>query len=443
MGALAELRFFRCPTMREGLIASMKSVARYPIPIVVSQHVEGAAALRSTRTHLVSAFHVKLRHLGRLDERLAAHLDGVAVAGDCGAQLADAALESPGVGQVFVAAINAIERKQSPRLDRLIALVEAVPDAQSGLTSAFGWVSALSLQGTIKQLLSSHASLRQHIAIATCAMHRVDPAKALEAGIQDPDVALRARSLRAAGELVRRDLVSLCERALKDENTYCRFWAAWAAVVMGDRRGPLDVLKTIARFPGPLRDRALELALKVMELQDTHALLQTLAPDPNDKRVLIQGSGIAGDPHYVLWLIKQMDDPKVSRIAGESFSLITGVDLAHLDLDQKPPEDVELGPTDDPEDEDVTMDPDGGLPWPDRVKIQGWWDTNKHRFQPGVRYFMGESVNVKNCKRVLREGYQRQRIAAALYLSLLEPGTPLFPTSAPAWRQQRLLAKMT
>jgi uncharacterized protein (TIGR02270 family) len=87
------------------------------------------------------------------------------------------------------------------------------------------------------------------------------------------------------------------------------------------------------------------------------------------------------------------------------------------------------------------MDPDDNLPWPDPAKIQKWWDANKHRFQTSVRYFMGEPVNIDNCKRVLRDGYQRQRVAAALYLSLLQPGTPLFPTSAPAWRQQRLLSK--
>jgi hypothetical protein len=56
---------------------------------------------------------------------------------------------------------------------------------------------------------------------------------------------------------------------------------------------------------------------------------------------------------------------------------------------------------------------------------------------------MGEPLNRENCLRVLKEGFQRQRIAAALYLSLLNPGTPLFEWRAPAWRQQRLLATMT
>ncbi|MET0981012.1 MAG: hypothetical protein ABWY02_02860, partial [Telluria sp.] len=64
------------------------------------------------------------------------------------------------------------------------------------------------------------------------------------------------------------------------------------------------------------------------------------------------------------------------------------------------------------------------------------------RFQPGVRYFLGAPPSVAHCRQVLREGYQRQRIAAAEYLCLLAPGTPLFPTSAPTWRQQRWLRQM-
>jgi uncharacterized protein (TIGR02270 family) len=186
----------------------------------------------------------------------------------------------------------------------------------------------------------------------------------------------------------------------------------------------------------------MQLLLKIITVQDADRLLKALAALPANQRVLIQGTGIAGDPRYVPWLIKQMNDLKLTRLAGESFSFITGLDLAYLDLERKPPEGVEFGPTENPEDEDVAMDPDESLPWPDPEKIQIWWDANKHRFQIGVRYFMGVPVNIENCKRVLREGYQRQRRAAALYLSLLQPGTQLFPTSAPAWRQKRWLSKM-
>ena len=61
-----------------------ESVDAQPIPTVVRQHVEETAILRNTRSVLVRAPHVKLHHLRRLDDRLAAHLDGIAVAGDFG-----------------------------------------------------------------------------------------------------------------------------------------------------------------------------------------------------------------------------------------------------------------------------------------------------------------------------------------------------------------------
>jgi uncharacterized protein (TIGR02270 family) len=176
---------------------------------------------------------------------------------------------------------------------------------------------------------------------------------------------------------------------------------------------------------------------------ESHALLQSLASNAASIRRLIRGTGLAGDPTYVPWLIGFMTKDPLARLAGESFSLITGLDLAWLDLERKPPQDFESGPNDDPDDPNVEMDEDDGLPWPDQAKVQAWWDANSHRFQPGVRYFMGEPLNRENCLRVLKEGFQRQRIAAAYYLSLLNPGTPLFEWRAPAWRQQRLLAQMS
>jgi len=57
-----------------------------------------------------------------------------------------------------------------------------------------------------------------------------------------------------------------------------------------------------------------------------------------------------------------------------------------------------------------------------------------------VRHFMGEPPTTAHGLSVLRTGFQRQRAAAAEYLCLLNPGTPLFNVAAPARRQQRVLA---
>lgn len=421
----------------------MLSASARAIPTVVSQHAEEAAILRNIRSSLVTAPHVKLHQLRRLDDRLAAHLDGLAVAGEFGSRLSEAALETPGVGEVFAAAVRAIEDKDPRRLDKLFAVAEAVPNSRSGLISAFGWVSAQLLQGTIKELLSSGEPFRRSVGLAACAMHQVDPGGALDPAVADGDAQLRARALRSVGGCGRRALLRACLDALADEDEACRFWAAWSAVLLGERDGAIQTLQGFTVAPSAFRDRALQVLLKAIEPPHAHVLLKSLAQDAANKRLLIQGAGIAGEPHYVPWLISRMDDPGLTRLAGESFSFITGLDLAYLDLERKPPEGAESGPNADPGDEDVGMDPDESLPWPDPAKVRAWWEANNQRFQPGVRYFMGEPLSRERCVQVLKEGYQRQRIAAAHYLCLLEAGTPLFNTSAPAWRQQRWLGKLT
>jgi uncharacterized protein (TIGR02270 family) len=415
---------------------------RAPIPFVVQQHAEDVAVLRNTRTFLVSAPHVKLHQLRRLDDRLAAHLDGLAVAGDYGSKLAATALESPGRGEAFTATVRAIEDRDVLGLDKLLAIAEAVPSCLSVVASAFGWVSADSLRGITKSLLDSPSPLRRQVGLAACEMHQANPGAALATALGDEIPAPRARALRIVANLGLVDHLLACTAALVDEDPDCAHQAARAGVLLGNRGTSVSALHGIASVPGPWRRRALGLLLKLQSPADAHATLKALAQDPTCIRLLIQGIGTAGDPHYAPWLIQQMQDLKLSRLAGESFSYITGLDLAYLDLERKPPEGVDFGPNDDPNDDNVAMDEDDGLPWPDVEKISNWWQGNGQRFSPGTRYFMGEPPSTAHCLDVLKNGFQRQRMAAAIYLCLLKPGTPLFNCAAPAWRQQRLLAKM-
>jgi uncharacterized protein (TIGR02270 family) len=413
-----------------------------PIPVVVYQHNEGSAALRNTRGVLVRAPQVKLHHLRRLDDRLAAHLDGLAIAGEHGAEFALAALESPGRGEVFTATVRAIEERDADGLDKLLAIAEAVPDSRAGLISAFGWVSAPTLRGITKMLLESPNAFRRQVGLAACAMHQVDPGAVLVGALKDGDAGLRARALRVAGERGAVGLLPDCLNAMTDADPPCAFEAARAATLLGESVASVAALRTIAAAPGPWRTRALGLVLRLLTPASAQAELKALSQDPASVRLLIRAIGVAGDPHYVSWLIQQMHDLKLMRLAGESFSLITGLDLADLDLDRKPPENIELGPNDDPDDANVAMDEDDSLPWPDPEKIAAWWQVNGSRFASGTRYFMGEPPSPAHCLGVLKTGFQRQRIAAAEYLCLIKPGTPMFNTAAPAWRQQRLLAQM-
>lgn len=411
---------------------------------VLQQHADDAAALATNRRALSGAAYVKLPRLRRADQRLDANLDGLRIAGDDASRFCDAALESPSSGAVFTLAIRALEGKNKSRLDQLMALAQAVPQVLPGLLCALGWVDPTLLRGTVASLLHDPDDFRRMVGVAACSMHRVDPGIVSGEYLRDPEAIVRARAFRAAGELGLTEVVSSCVVAARgDDEPEIQFWAAWSAVLLGDRSIAVDVLTNRGLLPGAHRARSFRLAFQAMSTSAGHGILQGLARDPQQTRWLIQGSGIAGDPVYVPWLITRMGELNTARLAGEAFTLISGVDLGMDVLDRPAPENFESGPNDDPDDPNIDMDPDNGLSWPDVAKIDKWWAANGSRFASGTRYFMGAPITRGHCIEVLKNGYQRQRILAAHYLCLLEPGTPLFNTSAPAWRQQRLLAKMT
>lgn len=440
----------------------MEPFTRTHIPVVIAQHAEEASHLRHVRSVLLRSPHVQLHRLQRLDDRIAAHLDGIAVAGDFGLKLCLEALETPSAGAVFTLAVRALELKDAALLQRLFAIVAAEPAAERGLLSAFGWVPAQVLQGVIRDLLRSGDAAQRAAGLAACVMHRVDPGAALVAALAESDARLRARALRVVGEAGRVDLLPQVLAACTAEDEAQRFWAARSALLLGDRSAAaLAVLNGLAEGSSARSDAAAEWLLKVVEVDAARQHLRECSRLWSERakvagpvepagaaarRRLIRRCGVAGDAFFIPWLIGQMQDLLVSRLAGEAFTLITGADLARLDLERKPPEGASDGrfggPNEDPDDDNIALDEDESLPWPDPERVQGWWQANQARFPMGRRVFMGEAPSPTQSLNVLREGGQRQRIAAAQWLCLLAPGTKIFQTAAPAWRQQRWLAEM-
>lgn len=422
----------------------------FPIPVVLHQHAEESAILRNIRSVLVRAPHVELHRLRRLDERLFAHLDGLSVAGEFGTQLCTQALERPGAGEVFAATLRAIDERNAVALNRIVMLAQALPDARRGLLSALGWASAADLKGIIRTLLESVDPFRRTLAIATCRLHRADPGPALPAALRHDDTTLRAEALRTAGEIGRVDLLAQIQGAFGDADEHVAARAAIAACLLGDRADALVALHAAATGAGPLRDAATQCLLLASNFEHGRQFVATLArrdasgadPDAALKRRVIRSCGLLGDPQYVGWLISLMSDDAYARIAGEAFTLITGADLAKLDLERKPPDAAPAGPTEEAADDDVALDEDDSLPWPDAALVQRWWQANAAQLPVGTRCFMGAEVDAEHATQVLRKGAQRQRFVAAQHLVLLSPGTSLFPVCAPAHRQARLLGNV-
>ena len=409
--------------------------SRIVIPAVVHQHAEETASLFVMRSALTAAPHARLDDLQRLDTRLAAHLDGLAVAGEHAWPVCESTLETPSAGVMFTAAAWALQNARHV-LEPLFSLAASRRAAFHGLIAAFGWVERGELEGLVAQLLVDGDRTRREAGMAACGSHRVDPGLATGEWLRDADAAVRARALRAAGEIGVPEAISGCLQSLDADDEDCRFWSAWSVTLLGDQRRALDYLTRLATTSSRHAPRATRLALQAHELHTGHDVLSDAARNPQLRTWVVRGSGIVGDPMYAPWLIGQMANVRTARAAGEAFTLITGLDLSMPPYERTAPGPVDGEPNDDPEDPNVDMDADGGLPWPDADGVREWWEDNKSRFVMGRRYFMGAPVTREQCIDVLKDGRQRQRSLAAHYLCLLEAGTPLFNTAAPAWRQE-------
>ena len=407
---------------------------------LVEQHADEVSTLHAIRRHLTGSPHVSLVDLLKLDARIEAHVDGLLAAGDAAWPICDVLLEAASGEALFANAVVALMAAQDGRLGRLLAIASSAGELMSGLIAAFGWTAPEYLRGVVAKLLRSDDAVYRRVGVAACAIHRVDPG--VTTRLHDPDPAVRARVLRTIGEIGAHAMVSTCWRAAADDDPDCRFWAVWSAVLLGDRQNALAALTDAAFGGGPEQTRALQLSLQAIDLTTGHELLRTHASDSGELRLLLKGAGLLGDPRYIPFLIRHMSEDGLARLSGESFSLITGLDLRRPSFERPQPDSFEMGPNDDPEDHRVAMDEDEGLPWPDHDKVQTWWKQHGERFTAGARYFMGMPPTRAHCIEVLRNGYQRQRVAAAYQLCLLNPGTPLFEWRAPARRQQTALAGM-
>jgi len=403
------------------------------------QHAEEASFLWLLRHAAVTRPHYSLADLSKLDNRVEAHLDGLRIAGESGWDVMQESLPFDEPSDLFAAASIAFESGDQDWITFVLELVAKKNEVMSGVVSALGWLPYPQAQAHIQTLLASSLPISRAMGIAAAAIHRADPGLILTEFIGDSDPTVRARALRAVGELGRVDLLPRMRGGLTDPDQRARFATAWSVTLLSPNVDSLGVLRTIAELPGPFSSKALQTAIRRMDLAAAKAWQAWFSKRQGGLRNAIVAAGAIGDPEGVPWLTEQTKVEALARVAGEAFSMITGIDLAYDDLEKSAPEGFESGPTENPEDENVEMDPDEYLPWPDPALIQKWWDKNQNRFQSGTRYLLGKPMGVEWLQQVLRVGRQRQRAAAALELAIRQPGRPLFEVRAHGFKQQAIL----
>ncbi len=387
-----------------------------------SQYAIDAAFLWLLRSVAVDQPHYASEDLAALEGRLEAQLDGLMTAPELGWSAAEAGLELEEAGEVFTAACAALRSREMARIQQAVEAGLASSAVTKGLVSALGWLPAGVVNPWIEKFLSGKDMRHKYLGVATCSVRRHDPGEVLTSILDREDCRqhthLYARALRLVGELRRQDLMPAVQAARVSKEPGIRFWGTWSAILLGDRSAVPD-LQTFVFEEGPNQARALQLAFRVLPIEQARMWVSNLAKDPAQARTVITATGILGDPHAVNWLIAKMAEPALARLAGEAFTHITGIELERHELLAAVPADQAPIPNDDPDDAYVGLDEDENLPWPDAGKVAALWRAHGQHFLVGRRYFMGRPITAELLKDKLVHGFQRQRHAAALELALL------------------------
>jgi len=392
------------------------------IDSILEQHAEEASFLWSQRDRGTDAPQYPRRDLVRLDERVEAHLDGLRVAGPNGQEIVGAQYEQhPGAGEAFVVAVLALEAGDMFTVELLVANAAVSEEVRYGLSGAIGWCVPRVLADFVRRWRTGPTSIERWLFLTACSHHRSDPGVNLLPLLSDTDDAVRARALRLAGEAGRADLSGAIAESVSDPAAGPAFWAAWSAMLLGQRGRARAELQAVALSASPFQMPALEAVLRGDDMHRSIEWVRMINSAPGLERMVTTALGHIGDPASVPWLLARMADTGLARGAGESFSMITGVDLVEARLDRSHPDDFPEIPSDDPAEERVEMDPDDGLPWPEPTAVAQWWLANHERLHGQKRHILGRPVDTEAAEHAWTHGVQRQRRAAAYELALRSP----------------------
>lgn len=392
-----------------------------------------SAFLWRLRSLAVNQPHYTVADLAQLERRLDAQLDALMSSLEIGWEICRSALERQQPGEVFTATVFAMRSRDIAKVRIAVESGVAQPRTFEGVVSALGWLPEGIAKPWVDRLLKGKDMKHKHLGIAAASVRREDPGELLTDILKRDDcrryAPLYARALRLVGELRRLDLMPALQMNANSSEAAFAFWAIWSSILLG-QHNLAQQLRPHALTPGEHQARAIQLAFRVLPVEQAREWISAMAKNPANQRAVVQATGVLGDPHAVNWLIDKIANPKLARLAGEALTFITGIDLEKHDLAAPPPSGVAAIPNDDPTDTFVGLDEDEHLPWPDTDRLATLWRHHGRHFLVGRRYFLGKPPTPDWLKSVLADGTQRQRHAAALELALIDAQTHLLNTQA-------------
>lgn len=406
---------------------------------VVYQHAENACSLWWMRHLAVGEPHYSLNDLVWLDDRLEANVEALHIAGEKAEPMLEELLAADDPGALFTSALLALESGRRAPFETCLDALRQRPERYDEVSAALAWVEPDRLGTLVKELLDSDGTTEVRLGLSACASHGRVPIRSLRRHVEHPDERVRATAFRLAADTGQRALVGACQ-AGHGTDAEEAYEAARALALLGESDAARARLRTLAIEPSAVSRRATALLMMLCDSRAGRGFLKSIEADPTRSRDVISAFGWLGDPIAIDWLVARCASIDGARLAGAAIGMITGVDLEESGLAlREPPDGFDARPNDDPDDEDVLLDEDENLPWPDAVAIARW-GREPHSWCRGSLYLGGERKSVGTFERQLVHGHQWQRHAAASQLAMSAPEVPFVDVRLPSRRQRELMA---
>jgi len=400
---------------------------------IYEQYVDEASFLWILRSIAVEQPHYTKADIYELEERIEAQLDGLMTSVEVAWDICLEALELEEPGEVFTATVIAFKSHDASKIQKAIEVGLTSDETFKGLVSALGWLPEKYVHPWVKKFLSSKDLNHKYLALAVCSVRRDNPGEHLNRMLAREDckehIGLYCRALRLIGELRRQDLMPALQEAISSEDEDIKYWASWSSILLGNTAAVNNLEPYVFKI-GSHQNNAINIAFRVLPIEQARVWISKLSADKEQTRAILRATGVLGDPHAVNWLILKMKESAISKLAAESFTMITGFDLEEHQLTGEVPAHIYIQPNDNTEDEDTSLDEDENLVWPDYEKISSFWMHNGSNFISGHRYFLGQNINPEILNDKINNASQRFRHAAAIELALSNSAMPLQNTHA-------------
>jgi uncharacterized protein (TIGR02270 family) len=158
------------------------------------------------------------------------------------------------------------------------------------------------------------------------------------------------------------------------------------------------------------------------ETSDLNYLLSALSNEEH-RAVALFAIGFSGCAQAAQACLEYINDSKMARIAGEAFSAITGLQIQDEFCQEEEPKSTKLiALEDDDLDADLVPGPEMNLPIPNTAGVEQWWNKNRKRFDPALRYINGLPLNGSALIDAFRSATMRRRRALAFEIAVRSRG---------------------